>query len=70
MLTGLSEVKIIHGFGEQILALYGALESSFHERTVTVDELDRQTAELGLPGVERRITIGELIRGLKDGVTP
>jgi hypothetical protein len=27
--------------GEQILAQYGALESSFHERTVTVDALAR-----------------------------
>ena len=33
--------------GEQILVQYGALESSFHERTVTVDTLDQQTAELG-----------------------
>ena len=29
----------------------------------------RQTAELGLPGTDRRITIRELIRGLKDAVT-
>jgi Uma2 family endonuclease len=40
------------------------------ERLSVYDGHDlRETAELGLPGTERRITIGELIRGLKDGVT-
>jgi Uma2 family endonuclease len=28
-----------------------------------------QAPELGLPGMDRRLTIGELIRGLKDAVT-
>ena len=41
------------------------------ERLSVYDGNDlRQRTELGLPGVERRITIGELIRGLKDGVIP
>lgn len=41
------------------------------ERLSVYDGNDlRQRAELRLPGVERRTTIGELIRGLKDGVTP
>ena len=40
------------------------------ERLSAYDGSDlRQTAELGLPGTDRRITIGELIRGLKDVVT-
>jgi Uma2 family endonuclease len=40
------------------------------ERLSVYDGSDlRQTADLGLPGIDRRITIGELIRGFKDVVT-
>lgn len=39
------------------------------ERLSVYDGSDlRQTAELGLPGTDRRVTIGELTRGLKDVV--
>lgn len=30
----------------------------------------RQVAEIGLPGIDRRIGIDELIRGLKDAIAP
>jgi Uma2 family endonuclease len=30
----------------------------------------RQTAELGLPGIDRHVAIADLIRGLKDAITP
>ena len=40
------------------------------ERLCVYDGSDlRQTADLGLPGTDRRITIGELIRGLKGAIT-
>ena len=40
------------------------------ERLSVYDGSDlRQTAELVLPGTERSVTIGELIRGFKDAVT-
>lgn len=40
------------------------------ERLSVYDGIDlRQTAELGLPGTDRRITIDELIRGFKDVAT-
>ena len=40
------------------------------ERLSVYDGSDlRQTPELGLPGTDRRITIGELIRGFKDVAT-
>jgi Uma2 family endonuclease len=41
------------------------------ERLSTYDDGSlRQTAELRLSGIDRPIVIGELVRGLKDAVTP
>ena len=41
------------------------------ERLSTYDDGGlRQTAELRLAGIDRPIAIGELVRGLKDAVTP
>ena len=40
------------------------------ERLCVYDGSDlRQAADFGLPGIDRRLTIGELIRGLKGAIT-